>query len=361
MAKDQAKVKQSVMRSRAGRDINVINISLYPPAHPGEDGSTPTSRTPDENTRIGAAKESPFTDKTRRCLVVLIHGLYGDPDSSWPKMVDSLKENATQKFALYSFGYPAGLCQRASLDSAAEDLKLVLTESLPPYENYVFVCHSAGGIVLKKALVADARKCDATLDHSIIRRTRCIVNIGVPHHGASRSVAASAIASYKVFRCITAVPFAVSRRLSLGRLNLGKNEIIGQLSFGNPSLVKLEEDFAKRIDRMRMDGFPVPDEIDFVGRNDLVIAESPAREPVHLNVDHTGGKDAFILGFRRLSDGHADKDVAPVAAEIAKTIDKAWNWWNFVANHTVIHTTQLDRMAAVRDLFAGDEGSSTLR
>lgn len=239
-------------------------------------------------------------------LVVLIHGITGDPVASWSGLPDLLCEAVSAwtdperpvSFDVFSFGYPAKLAFRARIEDAASELRNCLTQ-LPPYKDHahiIFAVHSTGGLVLKRALLDDmnrrlevlagmeagsesGRKMVADLERSLVGRSRRIFNIAVPHSGASKLATATVVPLYHVLipwfwflgRILAAVPRLGRRYGWRDGYAYGRNQITWQLRANNPDLIRWEEEYRLRRDRFDELRLPRPVAFEINGNLDNAI------------------------------------------------------------------------------------------
>lgn len=128
--------------------------------------------------------------------IVAVHGLMGDPFETWTKdgklwLRDFVPEQLPDA-RIFTFGYNSSVAFSSSvsgIDDFARDLLLRLelersaaSEDRPP--PIVFVCHSLGGIVVKKALII-AHEESPNHYEDILENVKGIAFLGVPHRGAS--------------------------------------------------------------------------------------------------------------------------------------------------------------------------------
>ena len=130
--------------------------------------------------------------------VVAVHGLQGDAYKTWEHDNGSLwlrdflpadMPNAR----IMTFGYDSAVAFSKSVarieDKALELLNHLSAKRPPatpggPSKPIVFICHSLGGIVVKRALIL-AHERDSNLDYKdILDNTRGIAFMGVPHQGS---------------------------------------------------------------------------------------------------------------------------------------------------------------------------------
>ncbi|KAH8807967.1 hypothetical protein F5884DRAFT_350187 [Xylogone sp. PMI_703] len=123
--------------------------------------------------------------------VIAIHGMSGNALSTWVNTKNELwlRDYLPKKISgarVYSFGY-----DRTRLAGSWEDITSIAKDLLGRLEEIrqsevekqrkiVFICHSLGGIICKRALVyADATKDE--IHENIVKSTKAIVFFGTPH------------------------------------------------------------------------------------------------------------------------------------------------------------------------------------
>ena len=130
--------------------------------------------------------------------IVAVHGLQGDAYKTWEHdngslwLRDFLPANVPNA-RIMTFGYDSTVAFSKSVakieDKALELLNHLSAERSPgapdsPSKPIVFICHSLGGIVVKKALIL-AHERSSNVDYQdILVNTRGIAFLGVPHRGS---------------------------------------------------------------------------------------------------------------------------------------------------------------------------------
>jgi hypothetical protein len=126
--------------------------------------------------------------------IIAIHGLNGDPYRTWTDgyrfwLQDFLPSDIPAA-RIFTYGYNSGVAFTGSA-SRVDDYARALLERLrakrrefPPDEKrpIIFICHSLGGIVLKKALIIAHERSERY--SSISRDTFGVMFMGTPHRGS---------------------------------------------------------------------------------------------------------------------------------------------------------------------------------
>ncbi|KAL8767848.1 MAG: hypothetical protein Q9209_005740 [Squamulea sp. 1 TL-2023] len=143
--------------------------------------------------------------------IVAVHGLNGDPIKTWTTdktqrfwLADKemLPKNISNARML-SFGYDASVTAflgRTSSDTILQHAHTLVAELVADRQlegalnrPIIFVCHSLGGIVVKRALAYSASRTSKLIQHlhSIFVSTYAILFLGTPHQGSDKAKLAS--------------------------------------------------------------------------------------------------------------------------------------------------------------------------
>ena len=184
--------------------------------------------------------------RNTQCLLVLVHGVLGDCRATWGKMPEWVLMKADVDIDTISYAYPSKIWQHSSIEQAADDLDTWLNTEFEHYRHIIFVTHSTGGLVVKQVLSnafvgqVETKLKKGTLDYennnSLWFRTRRGINIAVPHQGGSPVSSTLAKVTHQILYPIVAPFLAVTRFMTQGTKDLGRNEIIKALHWKNPAL-----------------------------------------------------------------------------------------------------------------------------
>ncbi|KAI4110724.1 MAG: hypothetical protein LQ345_006932 [Seirophora villosa] len=143
--------------------------------------------------------------------IVAVHGLNGDAIQTWttnktekfwlgdPEMLPKNMSNAR----ILSFGYDASATAffgRTSSDTILQHAHTLVAELVADRQlegavnrPIIFICHSLGGIVVKRALAYSASRTSKLIQHlhSIFVSTYAILFLGTPHQGSNMAKLAS--------------------------------------------------------------------------------------------------------------------------------------------------------------------------
>ncbi|MCJ1393162.1 hypothetical protein MMC18_006034 [Xylographa bjoerkii] len=143
--------------------------------------------------------------------VVAVHGLNGDPFRTWttegsekmwlkdPSLLPSNLKNSR----ILTYGYNAmvtAVLGKASSDRILQHAQTLVAELVADREfedatqrPIIFVCHSLGGIIVKRALAYSASRTSKFIQHvhSIYVSTFAILFMGTPHDGSNKANLAS--------------------------------------------------------------------------------------------------------------------------------------------------------------------------
>jgi hypothetical protein len=149
-------------------------------------------------------------DEEKTVDVVAVHGLQGDAYETWTHengtmWLENILPDKIPFARIMTFGYNSTVAfssSAAKLEDKSVELINRLSMKRSSVENgstrpIVFVCHSLGGILVKKALIL-AHECSSDTHYrNILDNTKAIAFLGVPHRGADAawwfSFAASAL------------------------------------------------------------------------------------------------------------------------------------------------------------------------
>ncbi|KAM0796952.1 hypothetical protein BDR22DRAFT_936987 [Usnea florida] len=127
--------------------------------------------------------------------IVAVHGLMGNPSTTWTRGKDPNGKPWISDFLpsqlpharVFSYGYDSNFVRSSSVAGIPEFamnllawLKLRRSTESERQRPLLFICHSLGGIIVKKALiVANNRK-----DDEFLSAVKGVAFLGVPHHGS---------------------------------------------------------------------------------------------------------------------------------------------------------------------------------
>jgi len=136
-------------------------------------------------------------DDEKTIDVVAVHGLQGDAYQTWTHengtmWLESILPDKVPYARIMTFGYNSTIAFSSS-DAKLEDKSIELINRLTmkrsSVENgstrpIVFVCHSLGGVLVKKALILAHERSLDTHYKDILDNTKAIAFLGVPHRGS---------------------------------------------------------------------------------------------------------------------------------------------------------------------------------
>ena len=162
----------------------------------GDRGDTPaqTETISSEKEKIGLFELSK-AEVSKTVDVVAVHGLQGDAFKTWECsngtlwLRDYLSEEIPSA-RIMTFGYDSTVAFSNSV-ARIEDKALDLLNRLGAQRDesthrrpMVFICHSLGGIVVKKALILAHERSSDPVFKDILINTKAIAFLGVPHKGS---------------------------------------------------------------------------------------------------------------------------------------------------------------------------------
>jgi hypothetical protein len=305
-------------------------------------------------------------------LFVYIHGILGDCIETWGELPAMIKSTMGIECDIFSYSYPAGVYQKASITSAASELEVPLQQLLPTYRHVVFITHSTGGLVLKSLLNTDIERTLSALKNPEINvhnitalclKTRRIINIAVPHMGGKRWLT---LATRLAYGALYPLMYPLFRLLSIflpARANFGRNDIIGELAWRSEHLLQMERRYLANIAALENADLPRPVSVEVLATADAAIEEYEKIES--LDTDSAAiavRSDAYTLTLRG-THGSVKKPrkskypmiASVVASELAEYHDPHAC---ALASAVVLRAYQIDRANTVRSLL-GEESSGS--
>ncbi|TGO49584.1 hypothetical protein BCON_0206g00190 [Botryotinia convoluta] len=219
--------------------------------------------------------ESPY-----RIDIVALHGIKGDAFKTWTeKNEDGVKNlwlrdqlpNELPGARIFSFGYDANVLFSRGTGTIEDFATALLEDLLRERSNdknrkrrIIFICHSMGGIVVKKALI---RAFNIKLYRNIFELTSAILFLATPHMGSDETKLPLLISKFA--NGLLALPMRFSGRV--------RDELITPLSRGSSVLIETQDEFKrlKLYDGIRVASFL---EMDICsGLKGLVVDEESAQ------------------------------------------------------------------------------------
>lgn len=266
--------------------------------------------TPKPAAKISSSRSRPFWDEQlrkygwlhrahpkesghrTRTLLVFIHGILGNPRKYWGDYPAQILTAAGEEMDVFSFAYNAGFMLAGSVHVAAANLQNALESHLPSYHEYIFVTHSAGGLVLKTYLrnityvegkprpVPEPTAFKYRQLDLASSRLRAIVFAGTPHFGGEESLWKLMNGAYNRFHSVTKHFKRLINFVTQGAVPCGFNEFPSLLRPGNPELVALHGDFVQTLSTLRQREHNFITVIDIRGRHDEASPPLPHSESV---------------------------------------------------------------------------------
>ena len=179
--------------------------------------------------------------------IVAVHGLMGDPFSTWSVdgrlWLRDFLPSLLPKARIFTYGYDSAIAfsrSIAGIDHFAQDLlnrlELERQDKAERSRPILFICHSLGGIVVKKALVISHQHSASDLG-VIGANTAGIAFFGVPHQGAGIARLGHFLAG-------------ILKTLTVGRTtNVG---LIADLKQGSETLCNLSKEAVQRMQGLQI-------------------------------------------------------------------------------------------------------------
>jgi len=225
-------------------------------------------------------------NETALADVVAVHGLCGNPYSTW---TDEASNNLWLRDFLplqvpdariMSFGYDSLVAFSKSeieLGDIAADLlnRLDIERDTPESRNrpVIFICHSLGGIVVKKALILAHER--STAYGGLLAMAKGVIFMGTPHRGADA-------ASWANF---------VARALGAAQMGTATNtNLLSALKKNSEVLREITKQFTERAPTLRIKTFYEVDKLDYMSslvvEKDSAILNLPSEIATPISADH---------------------------------------------------------------------------
>ncbi|MCJ1479379.1 hypothetical protein MMC13_008064 [Lambiella insularis] len=244
--------------------------------------------------------------------IVAVHGLNGHPHRTWtseqskkswlsdPEMLPKVLTNAR----ILTWGYNAdvtALLGGTSSDRILQhaqtlvaqlgaDREIEVAEERP----IIFVCHSLGGIIVKRALAYSASRTSKNIAHlhSIFVSTFAVLFLGTPHNGSDKVKLASTAQ-----RIISAV--APKKILDTN------SQLLDALREGSETLQNVTDMFAPLMRQFHIFFFWEQEKTDLGYTKDYVVEENSAA-PILDNTERSGiaANHSQMCKFERTSSGY---------------------------------------------------------
>lgn len=137
-------------------------------------------------------------DAHAKGVIVFVHGVLGDPRTTWSNGRSYWPELLTRDQAfdgqdIYVYGYPSPKVGRSfSIDEVAENLRLVLnTDGVLRYKAITFVCHSMGGLVARAFIIK--------YQSQIVPKVRFLYFFATPTTGSPYAILAATVSGNSQF------------------------------------------------------------------------------------------------------------------------------------------------------------------
>jgi hypothetical protein len=219
-------------------------------------------------------------------LIVFIHGWNSRADSCWLDLLADLDGHLGEmRPDILLFAWPAKLWHHSYYAEGAKHLVETLRDSkYARYRQILFVVHSAGGLLIKSTFLEfwSALETKASTEHlsslpwSVLTRSRFIVNLAVPHDGASTTllglarilpIRLLAESAWRLLEVFTKFKFAAQGDFGLGRCGL-------TLELTDRSKLRvLPRDFQTMCRDLDAKKLPRAVSVDFQGRQDASIKQ----------------------------------------------------------------------------------------
>jgi hypothetical protein len=225
-------------------------------------------------------------------LLIFVHGLFGDCIGTWTVLPELIMRVAGIEAECLSFSYNTLPWAAASISAAATDLQTLLRARYlpkePPYKSavdrgirhIVIITHSAGGLVAEEmlnqsfsSLIDEGVDALPAIDNSqyTFLRVRKLVNIAVPHMGASTSLSVVLSILYHLFFLLAFPVLYLVKFVSQRSLDWGYNSFAIELARWSRKLRKLSAAFTHGRTWAFERDLPVPAVSEILARADAAV------------------------------------------------------------------------------------------
>ncbi|MEO9484379.1 MAG: hypothetical protein ABJG47_13060 [Ekhidna sp.] len=203
----------------------------------------------------------------RSSLVVFIHGLRGSAIKTWGGLPKLVIDKTGSDFDILSFSYEKGAFHQADIETAATNLRKLLTETLANYMHLIFIAEDVGGLILKELFYEDSNVLSKKKSNSklpaIVGRTREIINFSVPHSGIKKYLK-SYLDVLRIINIISQPLLKLLKSINRQWSNLGKNELFNQVRYDRQYTTDLNGRFNSALKKISVSNLPTPRITDFV-------------------------------------------------------------------------------------------------
>ena len=210
--------------------------------------------------------------RTTSMDVVFVHGLGGDliktwqhgPQQSWPQWVADDHPHVQ----VWSLGYPAAIGHLLRVVEATQlgtrQLAIAIADRLRTAtpsigtRPCIFVCHSLGGLLVKRVLVEAHEQAGAAIDAFRHANVASVMFLGTPHRGSGVATALKMLDGIKKVSAKVLLPWLGLVPLQVTNQLLSTSQLIDELQSGEVGLQRLNEEFGQYYaERRRLDAFRV--------------------------------------------------------------------------------------------------------
>lgn len=226
---------------------------------------------------------TPTPPESARVDLVLVHGLHGSPETTWTsdtgvfwpsELLPLYPSFEKSKIRVIAYGYDADVFsfQGASKDRIIHHAEALIHRLCSYREQHrcterpiIFLAHSLGGLVVKRALIASQASNDPKVKRlrQIYTSTFGILFLGTPHKGASIQV----WDSYLKLLCYSLVP---KRTLD------SQPQLVDALQTNSDTLLTIDRDFMSQITRYSIGFYHEGKPTDFAGTTHWIVEEDSA-------------------------------------------------------------------------------------
>ena len=187
--------------------------------------------------------------------IVAVHGLMGDPFETWTHengkmwLKDFLADDLPSA-RIMIFGYDSAVAFGKSVGDIEDNALSLLNQLVAERPTsgsegqdgrpIVFVCHSLGGLIVKKAMVLAHERSSEPAFKDVLDNTKAMAFLSVPHRGSDAAWWGNVGAN-------------VLNNVSMGKLT--SNALIKDLKRNSPALMDISRQFVPRSQNLKIYAF----------------------------------------------------------------------------------------------------------
>ncbi|KUL83945.1 hypothetical protein ZTR_06844 [Talaromyces verruculosus] len=287
-------------------------------------------------------------DRDPEIDIVAVHGLNGDAIETWTSSKGServcwlrdsnLLPHFVNNARVLTWGYTADITslfgRATSSDRILQHAQTLVEDLLADRElknaterPIIFICHSLGGIIVKRALIFSASRVslESSRTHSVYLCTYGILFFGTPHNGSSKARLLSGLQN-------------LASNIVPKRAAQFESGLLKSLKDGSETLQNITNDFAPLMTRFQMYFFWEQLKSDLKYTKDYIVEESSAAPML----DSTSGRCGIAADHRGMCKFHS-QDSPGFSIAIAAIKRFSQNAQNVIGPRLAQYSDQLNQ------------------